>query len=187
VCALPWRGLSLPKQIAQRVGSPAHRDYAARRDRPPCLPFLEAATGAIRMGRHRGLPLHRNAAAWGLPRYILISATAWGLSVESGTQPQGLGPKFVQQRRTSLPISPGITFPIRVQSIQNPPSRHRLAFQVPARSQMIGRYHPRYDRRGRDSEDLHINTFLIGLRAYKDLDTRGTAFIQVSNGCCPGE
>ena len=46
---------------ASRRDTGASLDYlcfAARRGRSPCLPCLKAATGAIWMGRHRGLPLH---------------------------------------------------------------------------------------------------------------------------------
>jgi hypothetical protein len=55
---------------------------AARRGRPLCLPFLKAAAGAIRMGRHRGLPLQldRNAIAWGLPQYIQVAAAHGGIA-----------------------------------------------------------------------------------------------------------
>ncbi len=54
-----------------------------------------AATGAIRMGRHRGLPLHRDASASGLPRYILVTQplglSGWadtGVCPYTGTRPR---------------------------------------------------------------------------------------------------
>ncbi len=76
---------------------------AARRGRPLCLPFFNAAAGAIRMGRHRGPPLHSGR----LPRrgcpgksrlrqragVALVHpghATAWRPPLHSGRQPRVL-------------------------------------------------------------------------------------------------
>jgi hypothetical protein len=70
-------GLQLQRSVATRglSGWPPSRGLisAARRGRPLRLSFLNTATGAIRMGRHGGLPLHRNAFAWGLPRYVQVT------------------------------------------------------------------------------------------------------------------
>jgi hypothetical protein len=83
--------------------------YAARRGRPLCLPFLNAATGAIRMGRHRGLPLHSgaqshrgspvhpgHATASGLPRYIQLTQPRRGCPVHPGYATASGLPRYIQ-------------------------------------------------------------------------------------------
>jgi hypothetical protein len=85
--------LSPPRSRARGlVGIPSHLLISPGRD--PVHPGY-AAAGAIRMGRHRGLPLHRNASASGLPRYPQVAQprerSGWadtGVCLYTGTRPR---------------------------------------------------------------------------------------------------
>ncbi len=77
------------------VGFLVYQCYAARRGRPLCLPFFNAAAGAIRMGRHRGLPLRRNATVWRLPRHLQATLPRRGLPLRRNAMVWGL-PRHLQ-------------------------------------------------------------------------------------------
>jgi hypothetical protein len=77
--------------------------FAARRGRPLCLPFLNAATGAIRMGRHRGLPLQPEGERQGLGR----------CAGDPDGQTQGSAPTFRNGSAAGLPRFIQVTRPRR--------------------------------------------------------------------------
>jgi hypothetical protein len=102
---------------------------------------MGAFVGTIRMGRHRGLPLHRSAAASGFPRYILVAvALGWadpqalsgwadtGVCPYTGTLPHRgfLDTSWLAQQRGRCPCNPegnrwGLISVARPRSPHGPP------------------------------------------------------------------